>query len=432
QKAIDAVNYLLSLYPDDDWMVTAGMSSPYFDEESWLKSLMDSKNLNVDFLTRLSYLLTMENKIEVLQGILLESIKVKNEQISIPIIKGITRGWRERDENPEINREELPIIQGFLFSEGEASKVWRDFIKTIKVPLEKSQKHFINILENENNDALKRASAISLILNHGDPGEKVKSYLDPRQPLPVQVASVEWLSEYADSDDSFNEYLMVNWEKLSSPVRNRAVDLMIGSEERSKLLLTAIESEKIDKSIVGWRRSVRLMNSKDEDIKERARALFDGSDADGENILANYGDINTSSGDAALGKTVFMDYCSTCHKIGDALGTDYGPDLLSIKNQAKSAILKHILQPGLSLADGYELWDISMNDGSQMQGIISNEDEKTMRLLVAPGNEVRINREDIGSIKVLDTSGMPNGLGNSIGKEDMEDLLEFIKEYRRE
>ncbi|MDH5382819.1 MAG: dehydrogenase, partial [Cyclobacteriaceae bacterium] len=269
QKAIDAVNYLLSLYPDDDWMVTAGMSSPYFDEESWLKSLTDSKNLNADFLTRLSYLLTMENKIEVLQGILSESIKNKDEQISVPIIKGITRGWRERDEMPDINRNELHVIQGFLISEGEASKVWRDFIKTIKVSLEESQKYFIDVLENENNDALKRASAISLILNHNDPGEKVKSYLDPRQPLPVQVASVEWLSEYADSDDSFNEYLMVNWEKLSSPVRNKAVDLMIGSVERSKLLLTAIESEKIDKSIVGWRRSVRLMNSKDEDIKER-------------------------------------------------------------------------------------------------------------------------------------------------------------------
>lgn len=91
--------------------------------------------------------------------------------------------------------------------------------------------------------------------------------------------------------------------------------------------------------------------------------------------------------------------------------------------------MSDILIPNLSIADGYELWEVQMLNGEIFQGIISSETPTAIRLSNAGGNDVTISRQN-KSLQVLDMSAMPSGLENNINPEEMADLLAYIRKIK--
>src|SRR5690606_16074585 len=133
------------------------------------------------------------------------------------------------------------------------------------------------------------------------------------------------------------------------------------------------------------------------------------------------------SSDLAHGKKVFEENCSSCHQIGGKYGKAYGPDLGSMRNRTAQAILRDILDPGLSVADGYDFWEIELTDGSKKWGIIASE---TANSIVLQENEEKttvLSRDQIGGLNSMGLSVMPVGLENVITEEEMRDLIFFMR-----
>jgi len=90
--------------------------------------------------------------------------------------------------------------------------------------------------------------------------------------------------------------------------------------------------------------------------------------------------------------------------------------------------MSNILDPNRSIAHGYDTWEVTMNNGETVQGIISNETPTAVTVSDANFKTTNIARQDIKSLKALGISAMPVGLEEKISKQQMADLLAFLKQ----
>ncbi len=133
-------------------------------------------------------------------------------------------------------------------------------------------------------------------------------------------------------------------------------------------------------------------------------------------------------GDVTKGKMVYVANCLVCHQVRGKMGVAFGPDLGTVQSWQPENIMINILDPNLAISHGYELWNIVLNDGTMLQGIILSETSNAIVLNKEGGVKTTIARNDIKSLRTLDVSPMPNDFEKRIDKQQMADLIAFIKQ----
>jgi putative heme-binding domain-containing protein len=111
------------------------------------------------------------------------------------------------------------------------------------------------------------------------------------------------------------------------------------------------------------------------------------------------------------------------------MGVELGPDLGTIHNWTAEIIMANILDPNISISSGYDLWNVELKNGESHQGIISSESDVAITLKNNGKLEKTINRQDIKEIKSMEISAMPSGLEKKINKQEMADLLAFLRKF---
>lgn len=132
-------------------------------------------------------------------------------------------------------------------------------------------------------------------------------------------------------------------------------------------------------------------------------------------------------GDLENGRRLFFGkaVCWTCHTIGPEGGT-LGPDLTSIqRDRSAHDLIEAIVYPGLSFVREYETYRIKTRTGDYT-GIIQEQSPDEIVLGTAPETAVRIPRNEISAMEILNTSVMPQGLDKLLTDQEMADLMAFI------
>jgi putative heme-binding domain-containing protein len=271
-----------------------------------------------------------------------------------------------------------------------------------------------------------RAEAIRfLALDELEPhAPLLKSLINPREQPAIQRAALKNLGLIPGH--AFTNLVLQEWATLTPELRTEAVAAFMGKPERISLLLNAIDSGRIQKSSIVFYQRVQLMTQPDEKIRTRARALFAEKEED--QVTLAYKPALQIKGDASKGKAVYVQNCVICHQVRGSLGVHFGPDLGTIHSWPPEGILANILSPNLSIAAGYDLWDVELNHGERAQGIISSETPGAITLKNAEGIQNTINRQDIKSLKTLHVSAMPAGWEKTINHQQMADLLAFLRQ----
>ena len=132
-------------------------------------------------------------------------------------------------------------------------------------------------------------------------------------------------------------------------------------------------------------------------------------------------------GDGNRGREVFGRVCSICHQYRGSAGAQFGPDLGEVRNHAPMSLLVDVLDPNHSIADGYDLWVVTLTDGSTVTGIVGHEAPTAVTLRLPGGTETVVPRTEIKSMRLSDASGMPEGLQAQIDLQQMADLIAFLK-----
>ncbi|HEV3386338.1 MAG TPA: hypothetical protein VG097_16065, partial [Gemmata sp.] len=135
-------------------------------------------------------------------------------------------------------------------------------------------------------------------------------------------------------------------------------------------------------------------------------------------------------GDIRRGQLVFNSQktqCIACHKVGYVGGT-IGPDLTRIGSiRTERDLLESIVFPSASFVRSYEPMRVLTTDDRTFNGNIKKDAPDEIIIVVAADKEERIARADIASITPSSVSLMPSGLDQQLSKQELADLIAFLK-----
>ena len=167
-------------------------------------------------------------------------------------------------------------------------------------------------------------------------------------------------------------------------------------------------------------------------VQTEAAKFFDKLDAELQARRANLDKllVGAQPGDIKRGQVIFNSAktnCATCHKIG-YVGGAIGPDLTRIGSiRTEKDLLESIVLPSASFVRSYEPVHVVRLDGRSHSGILKKDSPDEVVLAVSATEDVRIPRGDIDTFKPGTVSVMPAGLEQQITKQELADLLAFLK-----
>ena len=214
--------------------------------------------------------------------------------------------------------------------------------------------------------------------------------------------------------------------------RNEGINLLASRPETTLALLNAIQSERLNASLV----SPVLMRQMRNHGKENVNALMD----------TIWGKVNASPAtlprqvrrwkfaltaerlsrvDLSYGREVFENTCGTCHTLFGE-GVALGPDLTGSNRANLDYLLENVLDPNSIIGNAYQLNVITAKDGRSISGMVKSEDDNSLTVAMAGGAEVTLRKDEIESRQVLEQSMMPPGLFDAIPEDDVAALVAYL------
>ena len=121
--------------------------------------------------------------------------------------------------------------------------------------------------------------------------------------------------------------------------------------------------------------------------------------------------------------------CNACHAIGYKGGT-IGPDLTAIGQiRSERDLLEAIVFPNASFARGFESVVVTTRTGEAVTGVLKSEGDAIVLVLV-DGQERSIPRADVADMQPGAISLMPAGFAEQLSRQELADLLAFLKGTR--
>jgi putative heme-binding domain-containing protein len=122
--------------------------------------------------------------------------------------------------------------------------------------------------------------------------------------------------------------------------------------------------------------------------------------------------------------------CLSCHAIG-YIGGRIGPDLTKIGQvRSERDLLEAVVFPSVSFARGYESVTVKTRSGELHSGALRSDVPEEVVLSTVTGTEVRIPRKDVAEMEPGTISLMPSGYGELLTRQELADLLAFLKAAR--
>ena len=138
--------------------------------------------------------------------------------------------------------------------------------------------------------------------------------------------------------------------------------------------------------------------------------------------------IEITGGDFERGRSLFFSdqlKCSTCHRLRGEGGL-IGPDLSNLVSRDAASVLRDIKEPNVSINPDYVAYNVTLNNGAERTGFIRAQENATIQLLGADGQETRFRPTDVKELRVSSVSLMPAGLLDALNAEQVADLLTFL------
>jgi putative membrane-bound dehydrogenase-like protein len=248
-----------------------------------------------------------------------------------------------------------------------------------------------------------------------------------RPPELQAEAIVQW---GALGDKSLPFAIVRSWEALAPSARSKAIAQLLQRPDYLPPLLDAVGTKKIPASAFDAAQIQTLLKLKDPKLAAEARkVLADVLPPSRESVAAKFAACVDLPGDAARGQAVYQRACVICHRAAGQ-GAEVGPDLITVKNKGRPALLTAILDPNKEVAAQYMSFLVQTKSGESYLGVIA-EDTATQLTLRMPGGVTKsILRADVKGSSSEGQSLMPEGLEGGLSPQDMSDLLTFIESLK--
>ncbi|MBT5018823.1 MAG: c-type cytochrome [Planctomicrobium sp.] len=230
--------------------------------------------------------------------------------------------------------------------------------------------------------------------------------------------------------EQVNPTLVELLPKRRGSVRRSILQAMASNVSRAPALLDEIEAGRVPPLEIDSTMEKMFYRLSDKEIVARAKMLLKREPpADRVKVLADYQQVLKMDSDPLRGKAIFEKNCATCHKVGD-VGVNVAPDISDSRTKTPDFYLMNILDPNRAIDANYFSFNVLDTDGKVHTGIVASETSSAVTLKMPEGKLVTIDREEIELFKNNGVSLMPVGLERTINKQQMADVISFIKNWR--
>jgi putative heme-binding domain-containing protein len=263
----------------------------------------------------------------------------------------------------------------------------------------------------------------------------VRDQLSPTNPVATRVLAASVLASVQLNEHE--RFQLADAAAAAGPIElpkllsvfDRATELSVGlrlvDSLRQSKLLPALRAEMLKPHLTNFPSIVQL----------KADELIESINTDAAHQKRHIDDllVTAQGGDIRRGQAIFNSTktaCSACHAIG-YLGGKVGPDLTKIGTvRNERDLLEAIVYPDASFVRSYEPMIVATKSGEEYSGVLRKDSADEVVLATGPNTEQRIDRGDIAEMRPGSVSVMPSGLAEQITKEELADLLAFLKATR--
>jgi putative heme-binding domain-containing protein len=217
-------------------------------------------------------------------------------------------------------------------------------------------------------------------------------------------------------------------------LRRHAVRALAQVQEGASALLQLVQEDKLPADLK-FTASAALNNVRWENLKAEAARLLPLPQGQDAQPLPPISELMRLKGDPVKGAAVFRrdttTSCIKCHQVNGE-GIDFGPNLSEIGAKlGKDALYEAILDPSAGISFGFEAWQLALKDGNEAYGMIVSETAEELAFKTAGGIVTRYPKTEIKSRVQQKLSIMPAGLQQTISRQDLIDLVEYLSSLKK-
>jgi putative membrane-bound dehydrogenase-like protein len=262
------------------------------------------------------------------------------------------------------------------------------------------------------------------LTGYAESGPRLLSLLDSGQSQAIQLADVSTLARF--NEPQLAGELTKRWATFTPRVRSEVLSVLLSRPERAVVLLQAIAGGDLQSSALTTAQIKFLRTHGNPKVHDLAIKVLGIATANKrQEVIDAYQSALNLTGDAAKGKEIYLQRCSSCHRLGGN-GFALGPDLVTVKNTGKEKMLVNILDPNREVAPAYIAFQLDTKNDESLIGIIANETTSSITVRSAYGKENVIMRSNMKSMQSQSQSLMPEGLEQGLQPQDLANLLEYI------
>lgn len=206
---------------------------------------------------------------------------------------------------------------------------------------------------------------------------------------------------------------------------NEVVGLKWVSELKEAKALSGLRADMLRPRLAKYPRSVQEAG---EELVNRLNANAAQEHARLETLLAEL-----RGGDIRRGQLIFNGTraaCATCHQVG-YMGGKVGPDLTRVGSvRTERDLVESIVFPSASFVRSYEPVVVVTRGGEEYSGVLRQETAEDVVLVSGAGAEQRVAMSEVAEMRPGGISVMPGGLDEQLSKEELADLVAFLKSLR--
>lgn len=245
-----------------------------------------------------------------------------------------------------------------------------------------------------------------------------------RQEGPDALALIEAIQPLGSRDGVGILSSVVLDRNYSLQLRKAAVVGLGKSWPGESALLESVKDPAFDSTLATTAGSV-LFNVYRVEIQQEAEKYLTRPATSEGKTLPPIRDLIAGTGNVVNGRTVFEQYCQTCHVV-NGMGTNFGPQLSEIGSKlSREGLYRAIVFPGEGINYGYEGYLLRTKDGSGAMGIVASETDSYIELRMIGGSTSRYDLADIASKEQMPQSMMPD-LSTAMSIQELTDLVEYL------
>jgi putative membrane-bound dehydrogenase-like protein len=270
-----------------------------------------------------------------------------------------------------------------------------------------------------------RLAVLPLLAQSGWPKVEpiVQKLLAGNESSALQQAALALMKKFGADKASGLIYELL--PKAGPLLRRDLVALLTASPKTALDLFKRMEKGELSPALVDAETRWRYQRGTGE-MRDLAVKLFGKPSEDRAAVITAYMESTKLNGDPKKGHAVFSTICIACHKYGGQ-GMDVGPPLSDVKAKPPEALLSDILDPNRMVEARWCAYQIDTKDGRVLSGLVTAETADSVTLKMMGGVTETIQRANIAKMISTDRSLMPPGLEATINKEQMADLLAFLR-----